>query len=103
MLRQGNSPVLTMAANIALHHHEAYDGSGYPQGLAGDAIPVEARIVAVVNMIDAALDDPRRRGTGVGAVLGAMSGRTLDAACVDAWSCCTGAAAITGGRVACEP
>lgn len=39
--------------NIALHHHEAWDGSGYPAGLTGDAIPVEARIVAVADVFDA--------------------------------------------------
>ncbi|MDA0191444.1 MAG: HD domain-containing protein [Proteobacteria bacterium] len=46
-------PVLAMAAEIALGHHERWDGSGYPQGLAGDAIPESARIVAVIDFIDA--------------------------------------------------
>lgn len=36
-----------------LHHHERWDGSGYPHGLAGDEIPVEARIIAVVDAYDA--------------------------------------------------
>lgn len=39
--------------NIALHHHERVDGKGYPYGLAGDAIPLEARIVAVADVFDA--------------------------------------------------
>ena len=39
--------------NITLHHHERVDGKGYPHGLAGDAIPLEARIVAVADVFDA--------------------------------------------------
>jgi len=39
--------------NIILHHHEAWDGSGYPVGLKGEAIPVEARIVTVADVFDA--------------------------------------------------
>jgi response regulator RpfG family c-di-GMP phosphodiesterase len=49
----GNLPQLEMARNIALYHHENYDGTGYPRGLAGDAIPLEARIVRVVDVYDA--------------------------------------------------
>ena len=50
--------MLKTAASIALHHHERWDGSGYPHGLAGDAIPVEARIAAVCDVYDA-LRSPR--------------------------------------------
>jgi len=46
-------PLLNMAKDIALSHHEKWDGSGYPAGLAGDAIPQCARIVAVVDIYDA--------------------------------------------------
>lgn len=49
---------LAMAATIARWHHEKYDGSGYPSGLAGEEIPLPARIVAVVDAYDA-LTDPR--------------------------------------------
>lgn len=42
-------PVLEAVAGIVRHHHEHYDGSGYPEGLRGDAIPIAARIVAVVD------------------------------------------------------
>lgn len=49
----GSLPQLEMARNIALYHHENFDGSGYPRGLAGDAIPLEARIVRVVDVYDA--------------------------------------------------
>lgn len=44
---------LGLAAEIALTHHERYDGSGYPDGLAGDAIPLCGRIVAAVDVFDA--------------------------------------------------
>ncbi|WP_434990126.1 HD-GYP domain-containing protein [Xanthomonas melonis] len=53
LLRHGRGPVFQLAAEIALHHHECWDGSGYPQGLAGDAIPESARIVAVADVFDA--------------------------------------------------
>ncbi len=52
------SPLLSLAAEIALHHHERWDGSGYPQGLAGEAIPLSARIVALCDVYDA-LRSPR--------------------------------------------
>lgn len=48
-----NADFLRMARDIALSHHERYDGGGYPQGLAGEAIPLCARIVAVADVYDA--------------------------------------------------
>jgi putative two-component system response regulator len=47
------SSLLQMAAIIAHCHHERWDGSGYPQGLAGEAIPLAARIVAIADVFDA--------------------------------------------------
>ncbi|MEJ2576803.1 MAG: response regulator [Gammaproteobacteria bacterium] len=47
------SELMQMAARIARHHHERWDGTGYPHGLAGEAIPIEARIVAVADVFDA--------------------------------------------------
>jgi putative two-component system response regulator len=47
------SPVLAMAALIALTHHERWDGSGYPLGLSGEDIPLEGRITAVADVFDA--------------------------------------------------
>ena len=44
---------LNMAADIARWHHEQYDGGGYPDGLAGQEIPLAARIVAVADVFDA--------------------------------------------------
>ncbi|MCP9447512.1 MAG: HD domain-containing protein [Nitrospira sp.] len=47
------NPFLEMASAIALAHHEWWDGTGYPCGLSGEAIPLEARIVAVADVYDA--------------------------------------------------
>jgi HD-GYP domain-containing protein (c-di-GMP phosphodiesterase class II) len=44
-----NVPVLQAVADVVLHHHERYDGTGYPDGLRGDEIPMASRIVAVVD------------------------------------------------------
>lgn len=53
VLQGGRSTAMAMAGRIALCHHERFDGQGYPQGLAGAAIPLEARIVAVADVFDA--------------------------------------------------
>lgn len=50
-------PVIVCAAQIALSHHECWDGSGYPHGLSGDQIPLDARIVAVADVFDALISD----------------------------------------------
>ncbi len=60
------SELLKLAATIALTHHEWFDGSGYPQGLSGDKIPIEGRIAAVADVFDALLSDrPYRPAFGV--------------------------------------
>ncbi len=53
MLSGANSELLKMAEVIALSHHEKWDGSGYPNGLAGQAIPRVARLVAICDVFDA--------------------------------------------------
>lgn len=53
ILSQSSNPVFQMGAEVALYHHERWDGSGYPRGLAGTAIPMSARIVAVADVFDA--------------------------------------------------
>jgi putative two-component system response regulator len=53
ILAGGHSELIQMAERIARHHHERWDGAGYPAGLAGDAIPLEARIVGAVDFFDA--------------------------------------------------
>lgn len=52
MLR-GDSDFLQRASQVALYHHERWDGTGYPQGLAGTDIPLEARICAIADVFDA--------------------------------------------------
>ncbi|MBS0348893.1 MAG: two-component system response regulator [Proteobacteria bacterium] len=46
-------PFLAYAKEIALYHHERWDGSGYPEGLAGEAIPLSARLMALADVFDA--------------------------------------------------
>lgn len=58
ILEDGDSDLLRMAHAIALNHHEKWDGGGYPRRLAGEAIPLAARIVAVADVFDA-LTSPR--------------------------------------------
>jgi putative two-component system response regulator len=53
ILSGSNSELLNTAATIALTHHERYDGTGYPQGLAGEDIPLEGRITAISDVFDA--------------------------------------------------
>ena len=74
--------------NIVLHHHERWDGTGYPNGQAGDAIPLEARIFAVCDALEAMTAPRPYRGplataTAYGRVL-AAAGRQFDPGIVDA-------------------
>ncbi len=89
ILRGSNSTILQVAAEIALGHHEKYDGSGYPSGRKGDDIPLFARICAVADVFDAltserpykkAWDDERAV-----AYLREQSGSHFDPRCVDAF------------------
>ena len=53
ILAKSDAPVFQLAAEVALHHHEHWDGNGYPHQLRGEAIPVPARIVALADVFDA--------------------------------------------------
>jgi len=53
ILKESNSKYLQMGANIAISHHEKFDGSGYPNNLTGTEIPIEGRIVAIADVFDA--------------------------------------------------
>lgn len=57
MLMNGKSKLLNLAEEIALTHHEHWDGTGYPDGLAGKSIPLSGRVVAVVDKYDALLNE----------------------------------------------
>ena len=52
ILSGSRSPILRLAEQIARTHHERWDGTGYPNGLAGDAIPLAGRITAVADVFD---------------------------------------------------
>jgi putative two-component system response regulator len=57
LLAEGESPLLRLAAEIAMTHHERWDGGGYPSGLAGDQIPMFGRIAAIADVFDALTSD----------------------------------------------
>jgi putative two-component system response regulator len=62
ILADSKSDVIQMGERIALSHHERWDGGGYPHGLSGEAIPLEARVCAVVDFFDAlTVDRPYRK------------------------------------------
>jgi putative two-component system response regulator len=79
---------LALAADIALTHHERWDGTGYPRGLAGDAIPIAGRIVAAVDVFDALIHDrPYKRAWSREDALAELQrekGRQFDPQVVDA-------------------
>lgn len=76
-------------APAVLYHHERWDGTGYPAGLSGEAIPLAARIIAVADVWDAIRDDrPYRKGfplAGAIAFMEEQSGRMFDPRLVDAF------------------
>ena len=53
ILSQSNNPIFLMASEVALGHHEKWDGRGYPNNLVGEEIPASARIVAIADVFDA--------------------------------------------------
>ncbi|MFL6622901.1 MAG: HD-GYP domain-containing protein [Sulfurifustaceae bacterium] len=88
LLKDQQAAHLQCAADIALFHHERYDGSGYPRGVGGEDIPLPARIVAVADVYDA-LSSPRPHRepwpmAQVHEYLQEQKGKHFDPQCVDA-------------------
>lgn len=88
MLKDSRSPLLRLAEIISVTHHERWDGSGYPFGLAGTAIPVAGRIAAVADVFDAVTSSRCYKSAWTSAEarseLLAGRGTLFDPACVDA-------------------
>jgi putative two-component system response regulator len=89
ILENGSSDLVRAAEKIAGGHHEKWDGTGYPNGLAGDAIPIEARIVAVADVFEALCSERSYKAAWQPQqaldYLRAESGRHFDPACVAAF------------------
>jgi len=79
---------MNMLRNITEFHHETVDGTGYPSGIKGDEIPLEARIVAVADVFDALTSKRpyKEAWTNEKAIqhLKKLAGKTLDQDCVNA-------------------
>ena len=89
ILKDSPSKYLQMGAVIARGHHEKFDGSGYPDGLAGEAIPLPARIVAVADVFDALTSErPYKHAWSIQDALQYLQteqGRHFDPICVQAF------------------
>lgn len=92
LLAHSGIPLFDLAAEVAVGHHEKWDGSGYPHGLAGDAIPLSARIVALVDFFDALTMDrvyrPRMADSTAIALVCEQRGRHFDPELVDVFLAC---------------
>lgn len=89
LLADADNPLFQLAAEVALTHHERWDGSGYPGGMAGEAIPLSGRIVAVADFFDALTMDrvyrPAFSDERALAMLGEASGHHFDPRVVTAF------------------
>jgi putative two-component system response regulator len=88
ILKSSEAKMLQLAAEIAYSHHERFDGTGYPNGLKGEDIPLAGRIVAVADVFDALTNvRPYKQAwplEAARAFLVENSGTHFDPACVDA-------------------
>ena len=89
ILETSSSPLLKVAAEIAHTHHEKFDGSGYPRGLAGEGIPLFGRIVAVADVFDALTSErPYKKAWSIEKATELIrdgAGKHFDPACVEAF------------------
>jgi putative nucleotidyltransferase with HDIG domain len=87
ILARSDAPELALGESIALSHHEHWDGSGYPSGLEGEAIPLAARIAAIADVFDALVHErPYKRAWSVADAVGEIArqrGRQFDPGLVD--------------------
>lgn len=87
ILEGSQSALLQMAADIAVSHHEKWDGTGYPKGLAGEAIPLAGRITALADVFDALMSvrpyKPAWPIARARAYVEDGAGRHFDPACVE--------------------
>lgn len=92
ILKDSASPYMQLAATIALSHHEKFDGSGYPQALTGEDIPLVGRIVAVADVFDALTSSrPYKTAWAVNRARNFLAegrGAHFDPCCVDAMLAC---------------
>ena len=88
LLKDSHNRFIQTGAKIALHHHERYDGSGYPAGLAGTDIPIEVRVVTTADVFDALISPrPYKPAWSIDEALDYLreqSGKLFDPACVEA-------------------
>lgn len=91
LLQDGRSPLVQTAEVIARSHHERWDGSGYPNGLKGEEIPIEGRIVALCDVFDALTNErPYKKAWPIEdalAEIAGQSGRQFDPRAVQAFLC----------------
>ena len=77
MLSKGRSELVRFSQRIARSHHEWWDGSGYPDRVSGQSIPLEARIVAVADFLDALTHErPYRPAWGIDETLAEIKRRS---------------------------
>jgi HD-GYP domain-containing protein (c-di-GMP phosphodiesterase class II) len=92
LLCDSGSELLDIAAEIALSHHERWDGGGYPQGLRGDEIPLDARIAALADVFDSLTRErpyrPAVRRTEALKLINSGRGTEFDPDVVDAFTAC---------------
>jgi PAS domain S-box-containing protein len=102
LLSRGRSRMVRAAEQVALSHHESWDGSGYPRGLVGESIPLSARIVSLADFYDALTHDrPYRRALPRPEVLRMIEeerGRRFDPRVVDAFMKIAGTAEVQSSR-----
>ncbi len=90
ILKGSDIELMQMSASIALHHHERWDGKGYPNGIVGEKIPIEARIVSLADVFDALTTQrsykPAFSIEESATIIHSESGKQFDPKVVDAFS-----------------